>query len=257
VTRRAVALGLFLPLLTGCAATTPSLKPYVPGGPVRGAVFVVDGAGGYGGFPDTVARTIAAENLPLYVRPVLWGHGYRRVVADMTDAAHIDEQGRLLAAEIAVYRAEHPGQPIYLLAHSAGCGVALHCVADLPPDGVERLILVAPAVSTNYDLRPALRTCRAVEVFHSDRDWVYLRLGTGVLGTVDRTRDPAAGRVGFRPPADWPPEDAVLLSRLRQHPWDPILAWTGNQGGHADGYRPAYLRAYVLPLLTPVEPRRP
>jgi pimeloyl-ACP methyl ester carboxylesterase len=256
VTFRVLPLALFVPLLTGCAAGPPTLKPYVPSAPVRGAVFAVDGAGGYGGFPDTLAKTIAAEELPLYVQPVIWTHGYRRVVADLTDTAHIDQQGRQLAVEIAAYRAEHPGQPVYLVGHSAGCGVALRAVADLPPDSVERLILIAPAVSTNYDLRPALRASRAVEVFHSDRDWAYLGLGTVVLGTTDRRRDGAAGRVGFRP-TDLPPEDAALLCRLRQHPWDPTLAWTGNQGGHAGGYQPVYLRAYVLPLLTPVGPRRP
>jgi hypothetical protein len=106
-------------------------------------------------------------------------------------------------------------------------------------------------VSAGYDLRPALRCCRgSVEVFYSQRDRWQLGLGTGLIGTTDRRRDDAAGRVGFRvcPPC---PADAPLYSRLRQHPWDPAVAWTGNLGGHSDPYQPQYLRAYVLPLLLP------
>jgi hypothetical protein len=65
-----------------------------------------------------------------------------------------------------------------------------------------------------------------------------------------RTASAAAGRVGFDAPA-LVPSEAALSSRLRQHPWDPSVAWTGNFGDHSDSLRPAYLKAYVLPLLTP------
>jgi pimeloyl-ACP methyl ester carboxylesterase len=257
VTSRVVPLGLLAPLLAGCASAAPSLKPYVPGVPARGVVFAVDGAGGYGTTPNALSQAVADAGLPLIVRPFVWTHGQGRFLADLSDTCNTDEQGRRLAAEVLACRAEHPGRPVYVVGHSAGCGVALRAAADLPPDSVERLILIAPAVSANYDLRPALRASRAVEVFHSDRDWAYLRLGTALVGGADRSRTDAAGRVGFRPP-DLPPAEAALLARLRQHPWDPALAWTGNQGGHTGAFRPDYLRAYVLPLFSPVpDERRP
>jgi len=44
-----------------------------------------------------------------------------------------------------------------------------------------------------------------------------------------------------------------LLERLRQHPWDPSVSHTGNQGAHCDTLRPAFLGAYVLPLLAAPE----
>jgi hypothetical protein len=124
-------------------------------------------------------------------------------------------------------------------------------VSALPPDSVERMVLLAPAVSATYDLRPALASCRrGVDVFYSGRDWAALGIGTALVGTADRRWSAAAGRVGFRPVADCP-GDQALFARLRQHPWHPCVTWAGNAGGHYGGYQPAFLRAYVLPLLRP------
>jgi pimeloyl-ACP methyl ester carboxylesterase len=187
------------------------------------------------------------------VRPFVWTHGAGRFLADLADCGHLDEQGRRLADEVQACRAEAPGRPVYLVGHSSGCAVCLRAAENLPPDSVERVLLIAPAVSAWYDLRPALRACRAVEVFYSRRDWFYLGLGSTLLGGSDRRHDPAAGHFGFWVPSDAAPEDAALLTRLRQYPWAPPVTWTGNHGGHSGAFRPDYLRAFVLPLLTPVQ----
>jgi hypothetical protein len=71
------------------------------------------------------------------------------------------------------------------------------------------------------------------------------------VGTADGKRGvPPAGRVGFdMPPMSAP--DVCLAQRLRQHPWEPSVAWTGNSGSHAGSLKPTYFRTFVLPLLTP------
>ena len=118
----------------------------------------------------------------------------------------------------------------------------------LPPDSVDRIVLLAPSVSADHDLRPALRCARyGVDVFCSRRDWFFLGICTGVFGTVEGRWQSAAGRVGFRPKVETP-EDSALYAKLQQHPWHPAVQWTGNQGGHCGGHEVAYLRAYVLPL---------
>jgi pimeloyl-ACP methyl ester carboxylesterase len=171
------------------------------------------------------------------------------VLADEIDYAHARCEGLRLAGRVAAYRRACPSAGVYLVGHSAGCAVVLAAVEALPPGTVEGVVLLAPALSADYDLRPALRNLRCgVDVFCSRRDWFYLGLGTAVIGTVDRSWGAVGGRVGFRPTGD-SAEDLALYARLRQHPWDPCLAWTGNQGGHYGGYQPAFLRAYVLPLL--------
>jgi len=215
-------------------------------------VFVADGAGGFLEASDSLRRALAEEGRPLCVETFYWSHGTGRILADQIDAGHARQEGQQLACQIAAYRQRAPQSEIYLVGHSAGTGVALAAAEGLPPGSVDRIVLLAPAVSREYDLRPALRTARGgIDVFVSQRDVGYLGLATAVLGTADRTWSSAAGRVGFRPQVVCP-EDFSLFAKLRQHPWNPCVEWTGNHGGHYGTYEPRFLHAYVLPLLTPV-----
>jgi len=245
----ALLCSLALLPLTGCAGVPTRVEAYrVPPAP-RALVLVADGAGGYQTATDAVTETVTAADLPLLVYPFEWTHGRGRGIADMTDVAHAQAQGQRLAAVVQAYRAGWPGLPIHLVSHSAGSMVVLAAADVLPPDSVERIVLLAPAVSADFDLRRTLAAARqGVDAFTSERDRFWLGVGTRVVGTADGKRGAdAAGRVGFTPPA----LDLALAGRLRQHPWDPSLAWTGNRGDHDGTLRAGYLRAYVLPLLLP------
>jgi pimeloyl-ACP methyl ester carboxylesterase len=239
-------------LVSGCASlhAPPPPPPSVITPQTRGVVFVVNGAGGYYGPSNALREAIDQQGIPLAVEPFVWTHGYGRVLADQTDLAHLQEQGRRLAEQIVCWRQHFPGHAVYLVGHSAGSGVALECTRHLGPGSIDRIVLLAPAVSAEYDVRPALACVRlGLDVFHSSRDWGYLGVATGVIGTTDRRWSAAAGRVGFRPgPVCL--QDAALYAKLRQHPWHPCLEWTGNEGGHYGTYRPIYLRAFVLPLFS-------
>jgi pimeloyl-ACP methyl ester carboxylesterase len=214
-------------------------------------VFAADGAGGFQATSRSLRQTAAEQGLPVLVETVAWTHGYGRVLADQIDRAHLEAEGRRLAERVASWRQRWPDRPVYLVGHSAGCGVVLAAAESLRQGSVERIVLLAPAASAEQDLRPALACARlGVDVFHSKRDWGYLGVGVALAGTTDRRWAPAAGRVGFRPAAAGPCDDA-LFAKLRQHPWDRSVAWTGNRGGHYGTYQPTFLRAYVLPLLTP------
>jgi pimeloyl-ACP methyl ester carboxylesterase len=219
----------------------------------RGVIFAVDGAGGFHAMSDSLREAIALEKAPLGIEPVIWSHGLGRVLFDHTDWCHAREEGQRLAAQVAVYRQSYPNRAVHIMAHSAGCAVALTAAEMLPPHSLDRLVLVAPTVSAGYDLRSALRACRGgLEVYYSSRDMAFLGLGIAILGTADRHWESAAGRVGFRPQNETP-EDAALFTRLHQHPWDACLSWTGNRGGHYGGHAVNYLRIYVLPMLVPTD----
>lgn len=243
-----VGLVAFLP---GCATTQAEVaRPYPLANP-SAIIISVDGAGGFQATTAALRRAVQEELLPLQVDAFEWTHGYGRVLADQTDFCYARAEGRRLAATIVAYWASHPGKDLYLIGHSAGSAVALAAAECLPPNSVRRIVLLSPSVSADYDVTPALRCAReGVDVFYSGRDWGYLGIGVTVFGTADRRWScPAAGRVGFRmssPSA----ESAVLCQKLRQHAWHPCVVWTGNCGGHYDGYRDGFLRAYVLPLLT-------
>ena len=87
-------------------------------------------------------------------------------------------------------------------------------------------------------------------VFWSPLDMVVLGLGTRIFGTVDRVNSVSAGLVGFRPPGGLDEGGRLQYRKLRQVRWRPGMAGTGYLGGHVGPDSPAFLRKYVLPLLT-------
>jgi pimeloyl-ACP methyl ester carboxylesterase len=144
--------------LTGRPAWGDELHPPVREPGQSGVVFAINGSGSLQATSTALARAVADAGLPLAVVVVEWSQG--SIVADQTDWRHAREEGCRLAGQIASYRQACPGQAIYLVAHSAGSGVALTAAAAAPPGSVNRVILLAPSVSTDYDLRPALRGTR-------------------------------------------------------------------------------------------------
>lgn len=249
---RIVSLLIASLMVTGCRGVQalPPIEPtYVPP-QAQATIFVVDGVGGYQSCARVLNLVVAQDRLPLSVQGVFWNHGLGKPIADLTDQSNRVQEGQRLAQTIQIHRQTYPGQPIHLISHSAGGGVLLTAVESLPPNSVERIILLSPAVSQKADIRPALRCARlGVDVYTSDRDWFYLGLGVRLFGTADGQRGSgAAGRYGFNNSA-YNPEDAILYARFRQHPWDPALAWTGNEGQHTGTFQAAFLRAYIVPLL--------
>jgi len=214
-------------------------------------VFVADGAGDFQLTSTALRQVIAEDGLPIDIQTVDWSHGWGRVISDQVDFCYAKAEGRRLAGQIAARKAACPKASISLVGHSAGTSVVLSAAENLPPGVIDEIVLLAPSISCDYDLRPALcSSARGIDTFSSKRDVLALGLGTAILGTADRRWAPAAGRVGFRPTVDGPADEA-LVAKLRVHPWDQVVAWTGNHGGHDDSYRKSYLRAYVVPLLMP------
>jgi pimeloyl-ACP methyl ester carboxylesterase len=231
---------------------THSLEPQAQATtcPKAPLVFILDGAGGFGYASRIIGSTIAEANLPIEVRSFSWTHGYCRVLSDQMHASHSRREARILANVLWQCKQANPDRPISLLGHSAGCGVALLAAEELPPNTLERIVLLAPAVSSGRDLRGALRSsCQGIDVFISSHDWACLGLGTTLMGTTDRRWTVgAAGKNGFQPIVA-SPEDEALYAKLRQYPWDASLMWTGHKGGHYGSYQPGFLRVFVLPLL--------
>jgi pimeloyl-ACP methyl ester carboxylesterase len=242
-----------LPLLPGCLAAGPRYEVYRPSlpqaAPLEGVVFVANGSGDFRTVSANLIDVVAATATPLQIETILWSHGFGRYVTDHMDHANHLSQGRLLADRIIAYRQAYPNRRVYLIGHSAGSAVVLAAAELLPPDSVDRILLLAPSVSVTYDLRPALRTARrSIEVFYSEEDGLILGLGMMIVGTADSWCRKAAGQYGFTPALECP-GDTELYSKLRQHPWDPIVEWSGNNGGHYGSNQAGFLRAYVLPLL--------
>jgi pimeloyl-ACP methyl ester carboxylesterase len=219
----------------------------------RPLVWVVDGAGDLRGCSTALAQANLRAGAPLELSPFVWAHRHRRfrleLLLDQIDWPHARAQGTRLAAAILERKEQEPNRRVVLVAHSAGCAVALAACTDLPPDTVDRTILLAPSVSTGYDLRPALWAAKeGLDVFCSRKDWVALGFVIRVVGTTDTRSSAAAGRFGFHPRGQ-AASDPATSTKLRQHFWSADQVWTGHTGGHHGMHTPAFIHAYLFPLI--------
>jgi pimeloyl-ACP methyl ester carboxylesterase len=237
-------------LAVGCASSrqpVPSCGYLAPNADI---VFVADGSGDYRTTSKNLSEAARACGAPLSVETFVWSHGYGRMLLDHVGHCNHLEEGRRLAGFVAAARQSCPERGVYLVGHSSGSAVVLAAAEASPPGSIERIVLLAPAVACDYDLRPALRSVRqSIEVFISRRDIGALALGTGIAGTADRRWSAASGRVGFAPILTCP-GDELLYAKLRTHPWDRCVEWSGNRGSHYGTLEQGFMRAYVLPLLS-------
>jgi hypothetical protein len=238
-------------LASGCALNRHEIDAITHPVHPSAVVFVADGAGDFRMLSHSLRKAIVAEQLPVSVKTFVWSHGYYRILEDQLCMSHAREKGHRLAGIISAERESCPNLPIYLIGHCAGSTVLLAAAEELPPDTVDRLILLAPSVPADYDLRSALCSSReGIDVFWSKSDYWYLGLGISLVNAIQGRCYSPAGRVGFKPSVRTP-EDGACYVKLRQYPWEPSMACTGNLGGHYGTYQQGYLRQFVLPLLSP------
>lgn len=198
-------------------------------------VFSVDGSGALGGLEKSLGTAVSQAGMPLRVEEFRWSLGAGLLLVDLWSQSRHRTQGAKLAQLVQTERAANPSARIYLVGHSSGTAVILAAAQELPPSSVERIVLLAPALSSGCDVSPALRcTSGKVDVFCGSRDLICLSLS--VFGTADARVGATAGRAGFRTTANVNPEDAGL----RHH--------TSAFGGHYECTRPEFLRKHVLPL---------
>jgi hypothetical protein len=226
--------------------------PEIPAGTETGLLLVADGCGGLELCELGVHQVMGERGGLIRVRTIRWGHGFSRWYADLADAANHEAQARWVADQVREWVATWPAKPVFLVGKSGGAWIVVKALEKLPSGSVETVVLLAPAVSPGYDLSRALgAVARELVAFWSPLDLVILGAGTWLFKTADRVRSVSAGLVGFRVPTGLDDEGRSLYaSKLRQIRWRPAMAWVGYLGGHVGPDLPAFLRRYVVPLLT-------
>lgn len=167
-------------------------------------------------------------------------------------------EAQKLADKIVDYQDRYPGKPVYLIGHSGGGRLTLLTLEALPPGrSITAAILLAPAVSPDYDLSTALsRTEAGIWNYYSPMDSFFLIAGTTVAGTIDGKHTPAAGALGFSEPEDFAPESRNLYeTKLHQIGYNLEMATHGNLGGHFGSTWHQFSEDYLAPiLLNPLSP---
>lgn len=164
-----------------------------------------------------------------------------------------ERRNRIEAQHAAAWIAESvsafPGAKVVLTSHSGGAGIAAWALEALPEGvGVDAWVLLAPALSPEFDLSAALGRVRGgAWALVSQRDPVLPM--TRVFGTIDRKNVPSAGLKGFEPPAG---HDATAYGKLRTVDYDPAWMKYGHLGDHIGMMERAFAREVLGPMLRDV-----
>lgn len=220
-----------------CAAPVAS----TPSG-AEGRLLILPGVGNtrfhLAGFVAAAERQLPEFDVEVrtWGEPFLTIHNLRAHERNVATAVRI-------AAEIAAWRRAHPDAPFYLVGYSGGGGMATLVTAALP-DGVaiDRLVLVAPAISPSYPLEsevfPHVR--EYVVNYASERD-LQVGWGTRTFGTIDRVYTDSAGASGF----------AAAHEQLLEHHWSSADVPLGHAGNHLAYLSQRWQAAKLLPALDP------
>jgi pimeloyl-ACP methyl ester carboxylesterase len=214
-----------------------------------GKVYYLDGAGNLGFGSDTVPRALRACGFRGDVEDIIWT-SYTGPLGDQMIRINARLRSEQMTKTITEYREKYPQTPLYILGLSAGSGVAIWAVENLP-DGVmvDDIVLLGSSLSTNYDVTRALKHVKGkIYVFSSPNDKI-LKTFIPVTGTIDGEYFvQPAGLVGLYPP------DTISADGLRMYrekvvniPWKPVFSRLGNDGGHTEGTSYRFLRYYILP----------
>lgn len=220
----------------------------------HGLIIILPGIEGCSSVNDSIARGLVAGQLPHAVRIIDWRRFGPWNPLHLAMDRHNRTQARVVADMIGDYQLDYPGQPVHLIGHSAGAGMALFVLQQLHESQcVETVILTAAAVSRQFDVQSQLsRTRRGIWNFYSPLDLPTNGLGTMVFGTMDRRHGISAGAMGFQVKLSVESDESEADSsgpRLHQVRFRPAMMKSWNFGGHFGSTNAVFVRQHIAPIL--------
>jgi hypothetical protein len=253
-TLRLVSVALTVLALRSSAPAKPPARVVVQADPQSrpGIVIVVCGIGGIDFVALSSQWALPRAGVHHEIREFSWTHGKGRLLRDLQDTQHCLRKADELAGEVRKIKALDPDRPVFLVGKSGGTGLVLAAAEQLPPQTLERIILLSPALAPTYDMRQALRaTKHEIVSFYSPYDQLVLNWGTSQFGTIDRYYGASAGLRGFVIPKEQSASDRALYDRLVQVKWSPGMILEGHLGIHIGTSMPAFVAKEVAPWLKP------
>lgn len=221
----------------------------------HGLIVILPGIEGCSSVNDSIARGLVAGRLPHAVKILDWRKYRPWNPLYLAMQRHNRAQALVAADVIAKYQRDYPGQPIHLIGHSAGAGMALFMLEELPPKTVDSVILMAAAVSRQFDVKRLLdRTRLGIWNFYSPIDLPAVGIGTLLFGTMDRRHAISAGALGFQTAANQEQYEGESESgstpgpRLNQICFCPRMIKSWNFGGHFGWTNAVFVQHHVAPI---------
>ena len=220
----------------------------------HGLIIILPGIEGCSSINDSIARGLVAGQLPHAIRIIDWRRFRPWNPLHLTMERHNRTQARVVAGVITDYQRNFPGRPVHLIGHSAGAGMALFALEQLPAGhSVTSVTLMAAAVSRNFDVARLLdRTRFGIWNFYSPLDLPTVGLGTIIFGTMDRRHGVSAGALGFQVADESTPSArnfAVAGPKLHQVRFRLNMIKCWNFGGHFGSTNAVFVRRHIAPIL--------
>ena len=172
-----------------------------------------------------------------------WNQGppFWQFLVNLMSRRHHERQSALLAERIRDHQRRHPDAPVCIVAQSGGCWIAVRALEQLPKGTmIDSVVLLAPAISLGYDIRPAAARCRSALIsVGAAGDFVFLGLGTMLFGTSDRAFAPSAGFIGWH----FQPEGFIETR------WHPDWIKLGYFGNHTSTTAVPFIATIIGPKL--------
>ena len=236
---------VLLGILSGCARPdvmepeqyTPGYIAMLPG--IEGSSWQLAGT----------VKGLREAGISRKVEVIDWHDGPFCSMRNLTDIQANRVRAKSIARRIGEYHRKHPDSPITLIGYSGGGGLAAMIASELDQDvRLDRIILIAAALSPDYDLSPVMACARrGVVSFFSAGDWLILGFGTRLFGTIDRVNTESAGQIGFIDGQG----RLVKDDRLTQIPWMSTWHNLGHDGGHVGWLAQRWARDVLAPQIMP------
>ena len=240
-----VIICLIAAVVAGCGDSSAYLTPDRL---TNGLVIILPGIEGESQLNRDIRRGLVNAGvhraLPIYA----WGRPIplAGVLLNQVDFLGNRLAGARIANMITEYQDDHPGNPVYIIGHSGGGGVAVFAAEAMPEyRKIDGLILLSASISTAYDLTKALSRCKCgITNFYNTADTALLGLGTIVMGNVDGTHGPSAGLMGFDRPSGTA-SSAKRLAYSKLYQVSVTSAMAGGDSPHTAATKPSFVARYV------------
>lgn len=208
----------------------------------RGLTLVLGGIEGPSPYNRAMACAVLESGYRGAVRRIDWNGGLPliRSLINLMSKRHQKRWAAEVARQIIEQKRAHPDAPVCLLSQSGGTFIVVKALELLPEDVKAcTAVLLAPSISPAYDISIAASKCSdGLVSVGGPGDYMFLGIGTSLLGSSDRVFGPAAGWVG------WHHHGRPDFIELRWHP-----SWLahGYLGNHTTTSSVKFLSRVIAP----------